>query len=114
MFEVNDLSRRLIPNYTANLRPFHTRTPNVQEETTKTKNAREPPLGRSVEYDAIAVIERVLRRGLRGQGWQPRFLRALVCDQVLRLKGLLQIFHRDVYLNLLLSTCTNQLAARKH
>jgi hypothetical protein len=47
-----------IPNYAASLRLFHTRIPHIHEETTQRENAQEPPLGRSVEYDAVAVIER--------------------------------------------------------
>ena len=47
---------------------------------------RHPTLGRSVECEVSAVIERVLGLGLRGQGWQARFLGALARDQGLRLK----------------------------
>ena len=47
-----------IPNYAANLRLFHTRIPHVHQETTKTENIQETPIGQSVEYDAPAVIER--------------------------------------------------------
>lgn len=35
---------------------------------------RHPTLGRSLECDVSGFIERVLGLGLRGQGWQARFL----------------------------------------
>src|SRR5207245_9849012 len=50
----------------------------------------------------------------RGQRWQAWFLCALIDDEILGLKNFLRLGHRDVDLDLLLGTGTNELAAREY